>query len=213
MPVSAPPQPPRTLRALIEEARRRARQRRLRYAAGAAAAALLGVGALLALDGGPRHVTQPANPLPPGATQPQRLSLARRPYMGVSCTRASSIACDRVGLAIWLKRPAAHLTATISGRTVALHIPCGAPSFNHREPCDSYCQAVKRDQPCGTYFEGFLQPAGLRRDGPLKVKPDQGRHRWIGTEPPFGLVRITARYRDRHTARTQLRIPLSPGWG
>jgi hypothetical protein len=33
------------------------------------------------------------------------------PYVGVACPTANSIACDRVGLAIWLRRPAARVNA------------------------------------------------------------------------------------------------------
>src|SRR3954465_2938663 len=91
-------------------------------------------------------------PTPPRA-HPAPLALQRAPYIGVSCRTPNSIACDRVGLAIWLRRPVARLTATINSRTVAMGLPCG--SARYRETCSSYCRHVARDQPCGTYFEGF----------------------------------------------------------
>lgn len=49
-----------------------------------------------------------------------RQVLARAPYMGVACPTPNSIACDRIGLAIWLKEPARTVTATIAGHHLRL---------------------------------------------------------------------------------------------
>jgi hypothetical protein len=43
-------------------------------------------------------------------------------YMGVACHIANSIACNRVGLAVWLARPAT-VTATIEGASCRLDDP------------------------------------------------------------------------------------------
>jgi hypothetical protein len=111
--------------------------------------------------------------------------LARAPYIGVSCPKANSIRCDRVGLAIWLKRNPERLNASIEGRSVKLRI--GNRRHDH--------------------WEGFLQPAGLI-DGPLEVRPDKGRYHWIGDPPVYARVEISAGGRARI-----VRVRVSPGWG
>jgi hypothetical protein len=119
--------------------------------------------------------------------------LTRSPYMGVACGRANSIACDRVGLAVWLKRPAILVTATIDRRVLLLH----AGGFGGRGP---------------SYWEGYLQPAGLLA-GPLAVTPDRGRFYWRGGHPQDARVVLAVRGRDDVTKRTSLRLGLHAGWG
>jgi hypothetical protein len=119
--------------------------------------------------------------------------LARTPYMGVACRRANSIACDRVGLAVWLTRAATSVTASIEGRRVTLH----TGGFGGRGP---------------TYWEGYLQPAGLL-GGALKVTPDRGRYYWQGSHPKDARVVLTVRPRGGVTRRIALSVVLSPGWG
>jgi len=176
----------------------------------AAATLLLIIAVVLAFRDGSGGVSDHARPSQAGIGPTARLALKREPYIGVSCRRPNSIACDRVGLAIWLHRPAARVTATINGRTVALGLPCGSAKYH--ETCSSYCREVGHDQPCGTYFEGSLRPAGLL-DGPLKVKPDRGRYHWIGEHETVGVVRVTAAYRNGKTATITKRVPVRPGWG
>lgn len=185
----------------------------MRYAAAAAGTLLLAAGGFLVVHHGPGNSADPVRAPSSPVTHTGRLALERKPYIGVSCKRPNDFACDRVGLAVWLRPPAAaQLVATISGRRVALQLPC-ARSTNGR-PCATFCREpeVRRSQPCGTYFEGFLRPAGLM-EGPLKVKPDRGHARWIGTNAPVAIVRLVAHYRDGRTAQTKLRVSLSPGWG
>lgn len=122
----------------------------------------------------------------------------------MTCRRPNVISCDRVGLAVWLKHPTNRLNATINGRAVAMHMPCGNPLEPYS--CRSYCRDAKKDQPCGTFFEGFLRPAGLL-NGPLKVRPDRG-NRWLGRNPPAALVRLRG-----DSGATKLRVRLSTGWG
>ena len=117
------------------------------------------------------------------------------PYMGVSCPKPNSIACDRVGLAVWVAKPAATITADIAGRELRLRSP--RPT-----------RAEGRE----TYWEGFLQPAGLR-DGPLKVKPDRGTEYWRGLHPVSARVRVRATYRGGGAASRTIRVPLAAGWG
>jgi hypothetical protein len=100
------------------------------------------------------------------------------------------------------------MRGSVNGRAVAMRLPCGSG----RTSCATYCRDVARDQPCGTYFEGFLRPAGML-NGPLKVTPDRGRHYWRGYHRPEGHVTLTIEYRDGRSGTLQLSVPLSPGWG
>ncbi|HWH11596.1 MAG TPA: hypothetical protein VG165_10760 [Solirubrobacteraceae bacterium] len=129
---------------------------------------------------------------------PAAAVLAKAPYMGVSCPVANSIACDRVGLAVLLRRPAYSVTATIAGRPLDLDYRTWAPGHAPRGP--------------RTAFSGFLRPAGIVSN--LHVSPDNGRDGWFGTrfpEPP--LVRLRVRYAGGNTITTQLRVNLATGWG
>jgi hypothetical protein len=130
----------------------------------------------------------------------QLLELRRTPYLGVACPGApNSIKCDRVGLAVWLKRPAIRVGATVTGRQVTMRIPrTFRPS-----------RYLGRR---GEYWEGFLQPAGLI-SGPLRVRPDRGRYIWFGRHPVHAKVRIAAFYRDGSSSSTVVRVSLRPGWG
>ena len=179
------------LRALFEEAWRRARRRRL-LVAGALVAAVA-VAAALSVALGDR---QPA-PVAPAAPAPAALALPKDPGMGVACPEPNSVACDRVGIAVWLDSEPQRLVASVGGRSVTLrdaHIRCGD------------------DRACPRLYQGELQPAGLL-DGALKVTPDEGRHRWFGRHPVTGTLTVTATYRDGSRAAATRRVPLSPGWG
>jgi hypothetical protein len=123
-----------------------------------------------------------------------RLELERAPYIGVSCPEPNSIRCDTVGLAVWLRKPARRLEATIEGRALAM-----------RSPGDLV-------GPRGRGWEGYLKPAGLI-DGPLTVRPEEGRWYWTGRSPVHAVVRLTAHYRGGRKARTRVRVFVSPGWG
>jgi hypothetical protein len=83
--------------------------------------------------------------------------LSKSPYMGVSCRVPSSIACDRVGLAVWLKHPAVSVTAKINGAALLL---------------DSYGAAAVGAPVPRRQFTGFLQPAGIVSR--LHVRPVNG---------------------------------------
>jgi hypothetical protein len=124
---------------------------------------------------------------------------AQAPYMGVRCPRANSIACDRVGLAIWLRRPAAHVQGTIAGQPLVLDWF----GDEHR---------VGR-VPARRELDGYLQPAHIVTR--LGVHPSPA-DRWYGGTTgtqPAPLVRLTITLADGQRLITQLRVPLSPGWG
>src|SRR5437763_4253188 len=108
---------------VIDDARRRQRRRRL----GLLAALMAGLlAAVLVLEGSPRAPVAPLQRPPAAAPQPPaevvgwRVVLSREPYMGVSCGTPNSTACDRLGLAVWLKSPALRVSATLLGRRFAL---------------------------------------------------------------------------------------------
>jgi hypothetical protein len=117
--------------------------------------------------------------------------------MGVSCRIPNSFACDRIGLAVWLREPAVRVSAAIADRRFELDDPSwsGRPADGRRR-----------------MFAGFLQPAGLL-DGPLKVTADDGPDRWIGRTPVSADVRLWITYDDHRTAVTTVDIGLAAGWG
>jgi hypothetical protein len=119
--------------------------------------------------------------------------LRRPPYLGVSCPVPNSIACDRVGIDLELRRPAETVHATIAGRRVVLQSRRAGPGLR-------------------THWQGFLQPAGLL-DGALRVTPDRGRHHWIGTRPVTASIHISVRRSDGTTEVARLRQRLAAGWG
>jgi hypothetical protein len=186
--------------ALFEEARRRTRRRRRRQGAVAAlAAALIGVSAWIAIgDGdGPNRFAEPG----PAVTEVMPTQLfAREPYMGVSCLRANSIACDRVGLAVWTKDPFVAVSATIGGRTFEL-------------PFEDCCGPQRRSSGPRRQFMGFLDHAGLRGPGPLTVQVENGRNRFTGVHPTTARAGVVVTYADGARQATTIRLGLAAGWG
>jgi hypothetical protein len=138
------------------------------------------------------------NPVDAAVWHPPGVLLARAPYLGVACPQANSIACDRVGLAVWLRHAAESVTATIQGRALRLD--------------DDEWSGPALPNGRRRMFAGFLQPAGLL-DGPLKVKPEARSSRWYGRTPVRAGVRLTIRRSGEHYTRTSLVVPLAAGWG
>jgi hypothetical protein len=179
---------------VIDAARRRQRLRHRRAAVGLVALTAVALIAYAITDaaGRPGSSTSTADH---AAIVPATAVLAKAPYMGVACPVANSIACDRVGLAIWLRHPATTVTATIAGRPLILD----GPSPDGRGP------------PTRTAFAGFLQPAGIVTR--LHVTPDDGPDGWLGSRSPAPLVRLRIRYASGRTLTTQLHADLAAGWG
>jgi hypothetical protein len=184
---------------VIEEARRRQHRRRTSGTIGAVLAAA--VGAVL-LTQRAAHTPRPS---PPPATHSAHhipiarsaAVLAREPGMGVACQVPNSIACDRVGLAVWLRRPAIAVSATIAGSALNLNDPAWSGSLRNGRR---------------TMFAGFLQPAGLL-DGALKVRPDRGRYYWIGSHEVGARVSIVVDYGGGLEVETTTMVGLHAGWG
>jgi hypothetical protein len=107
------------------------------------------------------------------------------------------MACDRVGVAVWLSRPAARLRVSVAGRPVRMR-------------ADAICSLAEIR--CNTYFIGYLKPAGLLR-GPRRIKAGGSNDYWAGSRADWALVSITAHYSDGSTAAVALRPILNCGWG
>ncbi|MCP9491777.1 MAG: hypothetical protein MSC31_18170 [Solirubrobacteraceae bacterium MAG38_C4-C5] len=126
----------------------------------------------------------------PGAA---RRVLSRPPYMGLACPTPNSIACDRIGLAVWLEEPARSVTATIADR----HLRLRPGGFGGQGP---------------TYWEGYVQPAGLL-SGPLEVTPDRPPDYWAGGHPLWAAVSLAVKDQDGSVRHILLRQWLAAGWG
>ena len=183
---------------LFGEARERQRRRRRAVALAGLAAAAVAAFAIYASD-----VLRSAPRSAPGLHEPSGTVAApastvfsQAPYMGVRCSVPNSIACDRVGLAIWLKRPAYSATATIDGRPLAMN------RFGDRL-IDSRTRR--------TEFDGYLQPAGIVSS--MHVRPTAGSNIWSGDPTPFVMVRLLIDYGGGRYVVTHLRVGLSAGWG
>ncbi len=118
--------------------------------------------------------------------------LTRDPYLGVSCPLANSTACDRVGLAVWLRRPARSVEATVGARHFRL---------------DDSDWSGPAHKGLRRMFAGFLHPAGLRR-GPLHVPI-----KWAGSPPVATSVRVVVTYADGTRRAVRTSVGLSAGWG
>ena len=120
--------------------------------------------------------------------------------MAVACQRPNSIACDRVGLAVWTRRAARSVRATVAGKSFTLdyQVCCfpqpPPPRVRHQ-------------------FVGFLHHAGLRGPGPLEVDVENGRNRWTGVHPVSAEVQLLITFPDGSETTTRVRAPLLAGWG
>jgi len=132
---------------------------------------------------------------PTGATvTPSREVLQRSPYMGLACPTPNSFACDRVGLAVWLRDPAAEVHAAIADQDFDLRVP---KHYGGRQQ---------------TYFTGYLQPAGLV-NGPLQIEPDASGDRWIGRDPVSAPVRLEIVHGGGEITVTEVEVDLFGGFG
>jgi hypothetical protein len=113
------------------------------------------------------------------------LGLSQEPMIGVACPGPNVTTCGRVGIAIWLTRPARGVTAELAGARVRLH----AGGFGGQGP---------------TYWEGYARISQARLRLPV---------RWYGAKPVRVLnVQLSIRYRMRVASGT-VRLQLRPGWG
>ena len=105
------------------------------------------------------------------------VGLVRPPYLGLACPGPDLTTCGRVGVAVWLRRPARRVRATLNGVPVPMH----AGGLGGKGP---------------TYWQGFARFA----PGRLGLPP-----RWYGTKPAkWLLLRVVVDGR-RQSVRAQLR--------
>jgi hypothetical protein len=75
------------------------------------------------------------------------LRLPRDPYLGLRCYNPKVVRCGRVGLAVWLARPARNVTAVVDGHDVVLRTRSGGTRSYRR----------------GLFWEGiFADPSAQR---------------------------------------------------
>ena len=122
----------------------------------------------------------------------------RGAYLGLACPQPNSIACDRVGLAVWLRRPARSVTATVGKRSWAL---------------DDRQWSGPRRHGLRWMFAGFVQPAGMRAPGALSVRPEDGADLYTGRNGIAPRVRLVITLADGTRLATSFRAELAPGWG
>jgi hypothetical protein len=127
----------------------------------------------------------------PTEAAPESVAPEVVPYLGVACHVANSIACDRVGVAVGFRPPAALVMAEIDGRLVTLNPP--------------------RDFP-DDLWQGYLYQAGLRH-GPLAIGIAPGATRWSGTPEVQPYVTVTVFFEDGTVASRTSRGLLHPGFG
>ncbi len=128
--------------------------------------------------------------------RPSSALFSKDPYMGVACHVPNVIACDRVGLGVWLRRPAIAVDATIAGAPLNLNDPQWSGPIRARRR---------------TMFAGFLQPAELtiRR----QVIPGSKTPVWLGNDAPHTARTVPHRLRQRSDHRHPNERWLSAGWG
>jgi hypothetical protein len=181
---------------LVPEARRHRRRRWMWTAAMMSVAALAVVLGLISASGGGGPPTQSSRVprlLGPGRIEAPRLVFRENPYMGISCDLPNTVACDRVGLAVRLRRPAV-VTATIDGLALRLNDP-------------TWSGADLTGRPPIFVYAGFLQPADMttRMHVPPSstsfVKPLPSPSVWFRID--FGHGNVVLTHED---------VQLEPGW-
>jgi hypothetical protein len=190
---------------VIEEARRHQRRRRLRLLAALALAVAAAAAAAASLRG-PQHadkvIGSPRAKWQTPVVAPASV-LSESPYMGVACPQPNAIACDRVGLAVSLKRSAISVDATIAGQPLKLDWFGEEPRFASTKP--------------RTAFAGYLRQAGLTTR--LHVRPTEAARWdplcdcrvgpvWNGQDAPQPIVELEIHYPDGTRVLTQLRVGL-----
>jgi hypothetical protein len=170
---------------VVDDARERRRRRRT-IVATLAICTGLGLGLIVA-----RTETRPA----PALTPPTRVTgaavLSQAPDMGVACHAGG---CDSVGLAVWLRRPAVSVSATIAGHRF------GLTTWQARQ----FMPSTPRKM-----FVGYLSPLRLVTRMHLAGPPSA----WAAANSPSPLVSLRITYGGGRIDTTRLRIPLQPGWG
>jgi hypothetical protein len=173
---------------VIDSARGR-RRRRVGIVAVITICAAVAFGLIVSRSGNLWTIRAPALRVPSRAAPGVVFSQA--PDMGVAC---HSSACDSIGLAVWLRRPAVSVSATIAGH------PFGLTTWQAQPFTPSSPRKM---------FVGYLTPLRLITRMRLVGPPSA----WPTANSPSPLVSLRITYRGGRVVTTRLRIPVQPGWG
>jgi hypothetical protein len=181
-----------TLSAGVVAAARRRQRRRTLATALTIAAAGLGGGLAATLLSGPASAPSPRNVAPAAV-------LARAPDVGMACL--VDRACDRVGVAIWLRRGAESVSATVAGHPVALDLKA-ATQYE--------ADALRTRRLFVGYFH-WPRLAGVR----IFFSPGPPSQWWAANPLDWPAPRVVIRIEESPTAvaLTATRVSLAGGWG
>lgn len=128
--------------------------------------------------------------------------LVRSPYMGIAtCHQAQTSRspdpsnCYRIGVAVWLKRPAEGVRATSANDTLAL---------SHTDRWIQAKSGVQRRE-----FIGFFKPTGIVPSA--YPRTNKTTHATPGT--PVATLKLTIVNSRGRALVTRLRVPVESGWG
>jgi hypothetical protein len=174
---------------VLDDARGRQR-RRLSIVAVLAICAGIAFGLIVSRSGNPWTTRTPSLRVPSRVAPAAVFSQA--PDMGVACHSGS---CNSVGLAVWLRRPAVSVSATIAGHPFDLTTGQARP-FAPQTP--------------RKMFVGYLTPLQLVTGMRLVNGPPST---WPTANSPHPLLSLRITYRGGRVVMTRLRVPVQPGWG
>jgi hypothetical protein len=114
------------------------------------------------------------------------LRLPRDPYLGLRCYNPKVLRCGRVGLAVWLARPARTVAAVVDGHEVVLH--------THARGTGSYRR--------GLFWEGIFADPGAQRIADA-----------FGSASGSVTVRVRVVENNGSVVNANSTVPLSEGYG
>jgi hypothetical protein len=116
----------------------------------------------------------------------QTLRLPRDPYLGLRCYRPKVLWCGRVGLAVWLARPARNVTAVVDGQDVVLRTREGGTGSYRR----------------GLFWQGIFPDSSAQRIAGA-----------FGSASGSVTVRLRVVENDGSIRNANSNVPLSEGYG
>jgi hypothetical protein len=108
--------------------------------------------------------------------------------VGVACRAPNSIACERIGVGVWIWHRATRVLAELGGRMISLS--GSGPGL----------------------WQGYLYGAGQRR-GPLAPRVPAGRTHWIGDPPLCVALKLFVFLRGGAERTVSTSVLLHPGFG
>jgi hypothetical protein len=104
----------------------------------------------------------------------EHVTLPREPFLGLACRDAAADPCARLGLAVWLRRSARAVTATVDAHSVTLATGRGTGPYRR-----------------GAFWQGFFDDRRAERycdDSPQRVSVDV---RVLRSDETEGLVQAS----------------------